>query len=78
MSYVSPNNICYIPSSTSVGHKGKVVPNGLTYTTPFPMIVFLGVNVVLSTFKAAETILVHPGRILTLFFATSGMKICCM
>ena len=65
-------------SSTSIGHKGKVVSNSLTYATPFPMIVFLGVNVVLPVFRAAETIPVCPGKILTLFFATSGMKICCM
>ena len=51
---------------------------GPTYATPFPIMVFLGVNVVLFVFKAADTIPVHPGKILTLFFATSGMEICCM
>ena len=35
-------------------------------------------NAVLFVFKAADTIPVHPGKILTLFFATSGMEICCM
>ena len=65
-------------SSTSIGCKGKVVSNALTYTTHFPTIVFLEVNVVLLVFRAAETILVHPHRILTLFFATSGMEICWM
>ena len=62
-------------SSTSIGHNGSVLSNGLTYATPFPMIVFQGVKVVLPVFKAAETIHVHPGKILTLFFATVGMKI---
>ena len=42
-------------SSTSIGHKGKVVSYGLTYATPFPMIVFLRVNVVLPVLRAAET-----------------------
>ena len=65
-------------SSTSMGHKGRVVSNSLTYTTPFPMIVFLELNVVFPVFRAAETIPVCPGKILTLFFTTSGMEICCM
>ena len=55
-----------------------MVSNGLTYATPFPMIVFLGVNVVLLVFKAAETIPVWPGKILTLFLASNVMEICCM
>ena len=63
-------------SSTSTGYKGRVLSNGLTYAIPFPMIVFLGVNVVLPVFRAAETIPVCPGKILTLFFATIGMAIC--
>ena len=41
-------------------------------------IVFLGVKVVLPLFKAAETIPVCPGKILTFFFATIGMEICCI
>ena len=65
-------------SLTSIGHKGKVVSNGLTDATPFPIKVFLGMNVVFPVFRAAETIPVHPGKILTLFFATSGMEICCV
>ena len=65
-------------SSTSIGHNGNVLSNGLTYATSFPMIVFLGVKVVLPVYKAAETIPVHPGKILTLFFATIGIEICCM
>ena len=65
-------------SSTSIAHNGNVLSNGLTYATPFPMIVFLEVKVVLPVFKAAETVPVHPGKILTLFFATIGMEICCM
>ena len=63
---------------TSIGCWGNVVSNGLTYATPFPIIVFWGMNVVLLVFKAAETIPVHPGKILTLFFATNGMEISCM
>ena len=65
-------------SSTSMGHNGNVLSNGLKYAIPFPMIVFLGVKVVLPVFKAAETIPVCPGKILTLFLATIGMEICCM
>ena len=42
------------------------------------MIVFLGVNVALPVFRAAETIPVPPGKTLTLFFATSWMEIRCM
>ena len=62
----------YIP----IGLKGNVLSNGLTYAMPLPMIVFLGVKVDLLLFKAAETIPVSPGKILTLFLATIGMKIC--
>ena len=40
--------------------------------------VFLGVKVYLPVFNTAETIPVHPGKILTLFLATIGMEICCM
>ena len=65
-------------SLTSMGHNANVLSNGLTYAIPFPMIVFLGVKVVLPVFRAAENIPVHPGKILTLFFATIGMEICCM
>ena len=65
-------------SSTSMGHNGNVLSNGLTYAIPFLMIVFLGVKVVLPVFKAAETIPVHSGKILTLFFASIGMGIFCM
>ena len=42
------------------------------------MIVFLGVKVVLPVFRAAESILVCPQKILTLFFATIGIEICRM
>ena len=67
-------------NSTSVGHRGNVMSNGLMYATPFPIMVFWGwgVNEVLLVFKAAETIPVCPGKILTLFFATNGIEICCM
>ena len=65
-------------SSISIGLKGNILSNGLTYATPLPMMVFLGIKVDLLVFKAADTIPVHPGKILTLFLATSGMGICCM
>ena len=61
-----------------MGHNGKVLSNGLTYATPFPIIVFLGMKVVLPVFKVAETIPVCPGKILTLFSATIGMEIHCI
>ena len=67
-STVESNELCIsrqhllFSSLTSVGHKGKVLSNSLTYATPFPMIVFLGVKVVLPVFRAAETIPVHPGK----------------
>ena len=67
-----------LSSLTSMGHNGKVLSNGLKYAIPFPMIVFLWVKVFLPVFKAAETTPVHTGKILTLFFATLGMEICCM
>ena len=61
-----------------MGCNGKVLSNSLTYAILFPMIVFLGGGeVVLPVFKVPETIPVHPGKILTLFFATIGMEICC-
>ena len=65
-------------SLTSMGCNGKVLSNGLTYAIPFPIIVFLGFKVVLPVFKVAETIPVHPSKILTLYFATIGMEICYM
>ena len=65
-------------SSISIGLKGNVLSNSLTYATPLPMMVFLGIKVDLLVFKAAETIPVHPGKILTLFFATIRMEICCI
>ena len=64
--------------SCSIGLKGNVLSNGLTYVMPLPMMVFLEIKVDLLVFKAAETIPVHPGKILTLFLATIGMEICCM
>ena len=63
-------------SSTSTGHKCKVGSNGLTYVTPFPMIVFLGVKVVLLCFKASDTTPFLPGKILTLFLAIKSIEIC--
>ena len=49
-------------SSTSMGYNGNVLSSSLTYATPFPMIVFLGVKVVLPVFKAAETIPVYLAK----------------
>ena len=43
-----------------------------------PLMVFLGIKVDLPVFNAAETIPVHPGKILTLFLTTIRMDICCM
>ena len=60
-------------SSISIGLKGNILLNGLTYAMPLPMMVFLGIKLDLLVFKAAETIPVHPGQILTLFLATIGM-----
>ena len=81
---MEPDELCIsrqhllFSSLTFLGHSGNVQSNGLTYAIPFPMIVCLGVKVVLPIFKAADTIPVCPGKILTLFFATIGMEICCM
>ena len=65
-------------SLISIGLKGNILSNGLTYATPLPMMVYLGIKVDLLVFKAAETIPVCPGKILTLFLVTIGMEICCM
>ena len=65
-------------NSISMGLKGNVLSNGLTYATPLHIIVFLGIKVDLLVFKAAETIPVHPSKILTLFLATIGIEICCI
>ena len=67
-------NTLVVLESISIGLKG----NGLTCATPLPMKVFLGIKVDLLVFKAADTIPVHPGKIVTLFLATIGMEICCM
>ena len=75
--WISGQHLFFL-SSISIGFKGNVLSNGLTYATPLPMMVFLGIKVNLLVFKAAETIPVHPGKILTLFLATIGMEICCM
>ena len=61
-------------NSISMSLKGNVLSNGLTYATTLPMIVFLGIKVDLVVFKAAKTIPVHPGKILTLFLATIRMQ----
>ena len=65
-------------SSISIGLKGNILSNGLTYAMPLHMMVFLGIKVDLLVFKVAETIPVHHGKILTLLLATIGMEICCM
>ena len=64
--------------SQAIGLKGNVLSNGLTYAMPLPMMVYLWIKVDLLVFKAAKTIPVHPGKIITLFLATIGMEICCM
>ena len=65
-------------SSISIGLKGRVLLSGLTCATPLPIMVFLGIKVDLPVFNTAEIILVHPGKILTLFLVTIGMEICSM
>ena len=75
--WISKQHLLFL-SSISIGLKGNTLSNGLTYAMPLPMMVFLGIKVDLPVFKAAETIPVHPGKILTLFLATIGMEICCM
>ena len=50
----------------SIGLKGNDLSNGLTCATSLPMMVFLGIKVDLLVFKAADTISMHPGKILTL------------
>ena len=64
--------------SISIGLKSKILSNSLTVAMPLPMMVFLEIKVDLPVFKAAETIPVHSGKILTLFLAAIGMEICCM
>ena len=68
------DSICLFSNSISIGLKGNVLSNGLTYAMPLPIMVFLGVKVDLLVFNATETIPVHPGRILTLYLATIGME----
>ena len=75
--WISRQHLLFL-SSISIGLKGNILSNGLTYATPLPMMVILGIKVDLLVFKAAESIPVHPGKILTLFLATIGMEICCM
>ena len=76
MNYVLLDSIYYFPVQLLC--VVMVMCFQMAYAIPFPMIVFLGVKVVLPVFKAAETIPVCSGKILTLFFATIGMEICCM
>ena len=75
--WISRQHLLFL-SSISVGLKGNGLSNGLTYAMPLPMMVFLGIKVDLLVFKAAETIHVHPGKILILFLPTIGMEICSM
>ena len=65
-------------SSTSTGLKGKVELKGLIYATPFPMIVFLGVKVVLPGLRVSDTTPFFLGKIQMLFLATKGIEICWM
>ena len=55
-------------NSISVGFNGYVLSNGLRYVTPLLIIVFLRIKDVLLIFRAAETIPIWPGKILTLFW----------
>ena len=50
----------------------------MTYTMPFPVIVWHGTKDVLLSFSASDTIPVCLGNILTLFLATNGIEICFM
>ena len=50
----------------------------LTCAKSIAIMIFLGIKVDLLVVKAAETIPLYPGKILTLFLATIGMEICCM
>ena len=65
-------------NSISTGLKGNVKSNGLTYAMPLPLIVWCGTKDVLLSFNAKDMIPVWPGKILTLFLATSGIEICFM
>ena len=56
----------------SIGLRGSVVSNGLTYAIPLPVIVCLGVNDVLFYCNVN----VFPGSTHTLFLTVSGMEIC--
>ena len=63
-------------NSISIGLRGNFELNGFTYVTPFPVIVYLGVNEVLFGHNANDTTPVFPGSTCTLFPTVSGTKIC--
>ena len=66
------NNGCNL---ISIGLRGNFESNGFTYATPFPVIVCLGVNDVLSG-HVNDTTPVFPGSTHTLFLTVSGTEIC--
>ena len=55
---------------------GKLGSNGLTYATPLPIIVCLGVNDVVFGHRVKDTILVFPGSMRILFLTVNGIEIC--
>ena len=63
-------------NSISIGLRGNVVSNGLTYAIPFPVIVCLGVNDVLFDCNVNDTTPVFPGSTCALFLAVSSTEIC--
>ena len=64
-------------NSISTGHGGNVMSKGLTYAMPLPMIVWCGINVLLS-FSTNDIVPVHPGNTLMLFVTIKGIEICCI
>ena len=60
----------------SIGLRGSVGSNGLTYVIHFPVIVCLGVNDVLFDCYVNDIIPLFPGSTHTLFLTVSGMEIC--
>ena len=63
-------------NSISIGLRGNFESNSLTYATPFPVIVCLGVNEVLFGHSVNDTTPVFLGSTHTLFLTVGGTKIC--
>ena len=59
-----------------MGLSGKFGSDGFTYATPFPIIVFLGVNDVLLSHKVKDTTPAFPGNMHILFLTVNGIEIC--